>query len=88
MALVRPFSIVSMIAACELPWSQTSSVRFGAPTCGLPLPSAPWHAAQIVSNFCFPRYARRLSAVRPESVVTLSLPPHLADLDAFPVAAG
>ena len=23
-----------------------------------------------------------------ESVVTLSLPPHLADLDAFPVAAG
>ena len=33
------------IAAASPPYSQTSSVRFGAPSRGLPLPSTPWHAA-------------------------------------------
>ena len=43
-APLRPFSMLSRTAASEPPCSQTPSVRLGAPSAGLPLPSAPWQA--------------------------------------------
>ena len=65
--MLRPLVTVSVIVASELPYSQTLSVRLGAPSAGLPLPSAPWHAAQSWPNFSLPCCARSGSAFRPES---------------------
>ena len=39
--------VSAMARGTVLPYSQTASVRFGAPNAGLPLPSAPWHGAQF-----------------------------------------
>ena len=64
---LRPFVMPSMIVASELPKSQTLSVRFGAPTAWLPLPSAPWQAAQFCSKSGLPVCARSGSLGRPES---------------------
>ena len=58
---------LSMIAASELPYSQTSSVRFGAPIAGLPLPSGPWQAAQICANTPCRAAPRIVSCGNPDS---------------------
>src|SRR6516162_8471684 len=50
----RPLVTVSVIVACEPPHSQILSVRFGAPSAMLPLPSGPWHAAQFCENSGLP----------------------------------
>src|SRR5690349_4309587 len=46
----RPLPMVCSISAGVPPYSQTWSVRFGAPSAGLPLPSAPWQAAQVENS--------------------------------------
>jgi hypothetical protein len=44
----RPCVMVSRIASCVPPCSQSSSVRFGKPL--LPRASEPWQAAQLLMN--------------------------------------
>ena len=56
MTFVLPLLIIATIAASPNPWSQTLSVRFGAPMAGLPLPSGPWQAAQT-TNLLWPAAA-------------------------------
>ncbi|CFP58030.1 Uncharacterised protein [Bordetella pertussis] len=46
MRLSRPSRMVRTMDASELPYSHTSSVRLGAPSAWLPLPSTPWQATQ------------------------------------------
>ena len=66
----RPLVIVSTISDSEPPYSQMLSVRFGAPSCWLPLPSGPCQAEHSVVNVCLPRAARAASCFAPESEST------------------
>ena len=52
--------------ATEPPYSQILSVRFGAPSAGLPLPSGPWQAAQA-ANFGLPSEAYTASCALSDS---------------------
>src|SRR6476469_591417 len=46
------------------------SLRFGAPIAGLPLPSAPWQAAQFAMNLLRPRTDLIGSEVEPDRLST------------------
>src|SRR5512141_1628185 len=46
---LRPLRTVVLMSSRVPPYSQMLSVRFGAPSAMLPLPSGPWQAAQIVT---------------------------------------
>jgi hypothetical protein len=56
MMLVLPLVMIATIASSPQPCSQVLSVRLGAPTAGLPLPSGPWQAAQA-ANLALPCWA-------------------------------
>ena len=55
--LVLPLVTIATTASSPQPCSHTLSVRLGAPSAGLPLPSAPWQAAQA-ANFARPEAGR------------------------------
>src|SRR5438093_6069619 len=57
------------MASSPHPCSHTLSVRLGAPTAWLPLPSMPWQAAQA-ANFGRPRLAAMLSCALPDRLST------------------
>ena len=87
MTLLRPPLIVSAIVVTLPPYSQVLSVRLGAPSAGLPLPSGPWQAAHTVSNFSLPLAALAELCAEPESDSTKlatssmpSLPPTAAPM--------
>ncbi|MNL37971.1 hypothetical protein D3C87_1601500 [compost metagenome] len=85
MRLSRPSRMVFTIDASDDPYNHTSSVRLGAPTNGLPLPSTPWQATQKLPNSRLPRNTRIGSAVRPDSERTYCAmsPAALASMAAF-----
>src|ERR1019366_5004638 len=63
MTLVLPLLTMATMASSPQPCSQTLSVRFGAPIVWLPLPSAPWQAAQIVNLFLPEKAASELNGL-------------------------
>ena len=63
--LTRPLITCWAMLYSPPPCSQILSVRLGAPTAGLPLPSAPWQAAQTVLKVCSPFEARSESFASP-----------------------
>src|SRR5438067_1139490 len=49
MVLLRPLRMVSMTVSTPPPYSQTLSLRLGAPSAWLPVPPAPWQPAQTAN---------------------------------------
>ena len=69
MTLFLPLLIIETIAASPQPCSQMPSVRLGAPSAGLPLPSGPWQAAQT-TNLGLPSCAATLLCALPDRLST------------------